>query len=145
MVSKALLVSLLVAAPHVAGAAAAQTVSNDARACFEAARDGDKSDAALSVCGRAIVQKAVGATGKRNRAAAYGNRGRIYYLRQEHVAAATDFSDALKLLKSKENYYNRGLAYEALGAFELAKRDFTDAVEIDDTWETAKAALARVS
>lgn len=145
MVSKAVMISLILVAPNVAGAAAQSSAASDARACFEAARDGLTTDAALDVCGRAIARKTTGATGRRNLAAAYGNRGRIHYLRREHVAAATDFSEALKLRKSKENYYNRGLAYEALGAFELAKRDFTDAVEIDDTWEIAKAALARVS
>jgi len=121
--------------------------SDAARACYEAAAALDDGDDALAACDAAVSERARSRNDRLNRRASLNNRGLIRFLREDYVAAATDFSDALQIRESAQLFYNRGLAYERLGKLDFAKRDFTRAVELspNDDWDKAKRALARVT
>jgi tetratricopeptide (TPR) repeat protein len=68
----------------------------------------------------------------KNHVNAYGMRGMIYFLDNQHQKAIDDFSQAIKLKPEAAYYDTRGQAYYALGKLADASRDALKACELGE-------------
>ena len=101
-----------------------------------------KGDLALDAFGKAIHS----ASGTRERAEAYYDRGKYYYAdRRDFSLAVRDYTDAIRLNPKEANYYfYRGSSYSNLGRSDLAYADFNKAIELDPRDSTNYVARASV-
>ena len=99
--------------------------------CYEAARRGEGSLAAVAACDEAIE----GAAFAINRTASRVNRGVVHYNGARYAEAVADFSGVIDAgTASARVLVNRGLAYEQMGRNErrydaLAAADYARALE----------------
>jgi len=73
----------------------------------------------------------------------YLNRGNSNFFRKRIKAALADYTRAIRH-RSKDlhiAYFNRGLAYEVLGRFDDARRDYEKALELKPGFGPARASL----
>jgi tetratricopeptide (TPR) repeat protein len=76
---------------------------------------------------------------------AHLNRGNVYSYIESLDQAVKEYDAAIEhgTRKPHAAYYNRGLAYEALGRPELAYQDFVRASELRPSWELAANRIER--
>ena len=113
-------------------------------ACYQAARRGAATEAAVRVCTRAIET----ATRPINRTASTVNRGVIHFGAAEYELAIADFTTAIDDYGTRNPrvFVNRGLAFEQVRpgdpAFEArARADYEAALSISPENATAKRRL----
>jgi tetratricopeptide (TPR) repeat protein len=95
----------------------------DATAC-----SAPDANAAIPACTRLLAQSLP----MQARGAAYGFRGRAYYLKGDYDRAIHDFDDALRLNpKDVASYGLRGAAYFGKGDFDAAIRDLDEAIRLN--------------
>jgi tetratricopeptide (TPR) repeat protein len=67
-----------------------------------------------------------------NNAAAYTERGNLYFFSEQYEAAVTDYTEAIRREPSGTNFLRRGWVHAKNNAFDLAVADYTKAIEIKD-------------
>ena len=102
----------VVAVPAIAGVIVIG--SSPGRACYEAARNGDRSSEALATCDSALAGRAMN---HRDQVATYVNRSIVKILRGSYDPAIRDFDQAIALDPHQpESYLNKGSALLRSGA-----------------------------
>ncbi len=100
----------------------------DARACYEAARDGRSDPGALAICDKAVQQDWIS---EGDLAATHVNRGILSMRRTDVDDAIADFNRAIRLRPDiGEAYLNRGAALLLKGADEAALKDLDAALRL---------------
>lgn len=111
-----------------------------AKACFKNAADNLDTYEALEPCSRALEEERLTDL---KRAIVYVNRRVISFNIGDYELAVSDFTAALDLqinVKAK-TYTNRGFAYEAMGADNLARADYETALSINPDYFRASQRL----
>jgi len=82
-----------------------------------------------------------------NVAEAYVNRGNLWFMAQRYTEAIADYDKSLELEigQSHVAYLNKGMAYEILGKFELARENYLAALAKVEEWPIALEKLDRVN
>ena len=77
---------------------------------------------------------------------AYIGRGNIYFLAKKYDRAIADYTKALDLNISRDYiaHLNRGMAYEKIGNYENAEKNYRRALELQPDWQLAKDKLDRL-
>lgn len=102
--------------------------NSHARACDDFANSGNRSDAAVMRCGRALREER---DNRGNLIVTHMNRGNIYMARREPQLALADFEAVIALDESNaEARLNRGVALVMLERYPEAIRVLTDAVSL---------------
>lgn len=140
---KSLIFIAMIALAGAAPSAFAAPDDDPVGRCLAASASEEIAENDVAACDEAV--SAARRFGTERRIDVYAASGAVKFRAGDPVAAAADYGLALKLRKTPELYYARGRCYEILGAYELAKYDFTEAVELNDRWLEARAALGRVS
>jgi tetratricopeptide (TPR) repeat protein len=100
----------------------------DARACYEAARDGRSDPGALTICDKAVQQDWISGS---DLAATHVNRGILSMRRNDVDVAIADFNRAIRLRPNiGEAYLNRGAALLLKGADQAALNDLTNSLRL---------------
>jgi tetratricopeptide (TPR) repeat protein len=100
-----------------------------------------KNDLALEEFGKAIDA----ASGPKERAEAYYDRGKYYYAMSDNSLAIHDYTQAIKLNPKEANYYfYRGSSYSNLARSDLAYTDLSTAIELDPRDSTNYVARAGI-
>ncbi len=78
--------------------------------------------------------------------AIYVNRGNIFFIRDSHDSAITEYTKALEaeMKEYQVAYLNRGMAHEILGHWDAAETDYRRALALAPEWGLAFSKLARV-
>jgi len=102
--------------------------SSHARACNDFAASGNRSDAALMRCGRALREEQ---DNRGNLVVTYMNRGNIYMARHEPALALADFDAVIELDEGNaEARLNKGVALVMMEQYGPAIRVLTEAVSL---------------
>lgn len=78
---------------------------------------------------------------------AYLNRGNLLFMTERYSEAITDYDKAIQLNLRQMHilYLNRGMAYELMGSFDSAEKDYLSALEIAPEWNMAAEKLEQVN
>ena len=113
-----------VASQGGAQAAASPSQATASAADWNACKGKDEA-AAIAACARLIASGISGA----DLGMAHYLKGWNHYKKEQHAQAIADYDKAIQLRANLSTAYNdRGIAYQALGNFDAALRDFTESV-----------------
>lgn len=70
--------------------------------------------------------------------------GAAYNLKHDRLHAIHHFEEAVRIEETPKTYYNLGLVYEAAHRVDEAVRQYRMALELEPSYELAKAAMKRL-